>query len=376
MNMPRNYLRATCAYAATLFVLGACQAPVQEAPSDKTTPDQVVLEPESPKLASIGVDTVRTQRDRIIATVPGAIALDEDHTVRVTSPVSGRVQELDALPGAAVQAGASLAHILSLDIPQSRAELARAQSTQSAVNAALSRTRLLFERKIVAQREMQSALNDSIQTHAELDRVRAQVRMLGDTNATDARYVLRSPITGTVIERSINPGMEVRPDIAQPLYTVSDLSHVWITGNVHERQLSEVRAGQRVIFTSDATPDQSIEATISFVSPVLDPVNRTAFVRATVANPHGTLRPATYGRLQIVAKDSTSLPVVPTMALLSEGSKTTVFVQTAPGVFDKRAVTVGRDDGQRAVITAGLVAGEMVVVTGSVFLLGESQLRR
>jgi membrane fusion protein, heavy metal efflux system len=335
-------------------------------------PGEVWLPPNSPKLASIGVDTVRARSEKVVAVLPAQLALDEDHTVRVASPVSGRVRTLDAAPGDRVAPGGALAHILSSDVAQAQSDLQRAEATLTTAITSLARARDLFAHHVVAQRDLQQALNDSTQARAERDRAQARVQQLGAGPDVGQEYVLRAPIGGEVVDRVANPGMEVRPDLPAPLFTVSRLDTLWLTANVYERDLNTVRRGQRLQFTTEALPGRTIAARITHVSSALDPVTRTATLRALVPNASRALHPSMFGEVRIIAPDSSGLPVVPTLALVTQGDATVVFVQTAPGRFALRSVHVTNDDGETAVVVDGLRPGEVIVTRGSLLLSAEA----
>jgi cobalt-zinc-cadmium efflux system membrane fusion protein len=335
-------------------------------------PGEVWLPPDSPKLASISLDTVRARAEKVVAVLPAQLALDEEHTVRVASPVSGRVRTLDAAPGDHVATGGALAHIVSSDVAQAQSDLQRAEAALTTAATSLARARDLFAHHVVAQRDVQQALSDSAQARAERDRAQARVEQLGAAPDVGQEYVLRAPIGGEVVDRTANPGMEVRPDLAAPLFTVSRLDTLWLTASVYERDLNTVRPGQRVLFTTDALPGRTIAARIVHVSSALDPASRTATLRALVPNPGRALHPSMFGEVRIVAPDSSGQPVVSTLALVTQGDATVVFVQTAPGRFVARPVQVTNDDGQTAVVVDGLRPGEVIVTRGSLLLSAEA----
>ncbi|MFI5207844.1 MAG: efflux RND transporter periplasmic adaptor subunit [Gemmatimonadales bacterium] len=343
-----------------------------EATSEPVPPGEVRLPPDSPKLASISVDTVRARREKVVVVLPAQLVLDEDHTVRVTSPVLGRVRSIDAAPGDHVEAGRALAHIASSDVAQAQSDLQRAEAALTTASTSLVRARDLFAHQVIAQRELQQAVNDSAQARAERDRAQARVQQLGASPSVGQDYVLRAPIAGDVVDRTLNPGMEVRPDLAVPLFTVSSLDTLWLVASVYERDLAAVRRGEHVLFTTEALPGRVVSARVSYVSSALDPVTRTATLRALVSNGDRALHPSTFGDVKVVAPDSSGVPVVPILALVTHGAETVVFVQTAPGRFSMRPVQVTDDDGQTAVVVSGLRPGEVVVTRGSLLLSAEA----
>jgi cobalt-zinc-cadmium efflux system membrane fusion protein len=377
--MKTNDALPMIALGAILAALGAgllansCHKEQVRAASPTPPPGQVWIKPGSPQLANISVDTIRARRERVVAVLPAQLVLDEDHTVRVISPVTGRVRTLDAAAGDRVSAGQALAHLVSSDAAQAQSDQAKAEAALSQAVAALTRARDLYANHVIALRDLQQAQSDEAQVRAERDRAAQRVQQLGATGAVGQEFVLRAPIRGEVVDRTANAGAEVRPDNLQPLFTISALDTLWLTANVYERDLAAVRRGQRVIFTTDAAPGRRFSATTNYVSDVLSPDTRTATLRAVLPNPGGLLKTQVFGQATVIAPDPGNVAVVPSKALVTRGTVTIVFVQLAPGRFVERVVTVTDDDGETAAVVSGLKPGELVVTRGSIFLLPESQ---
>lgn len=336
-------------------------------------PGEVRFDAGAPQLAFLSVDTVRPRSEKSIAILPAQLVMDEDHTVRVASPVSGRVVALDAQAGDRVAAGQPLAHIASSDVGQAQSDLARATAALAVSTAALQRARDLYEHQVVALKDLQQAESDEAQTHAERDRALARVQLLGATpTGVDQQFILRAPLGGEVVDRQANPGAEVRPDNAQPLFTITSLDTLWLAVNVFQRDLVAVHVGQRVVFTTDAVPGRRFVAMVRYVSGTLDPDTRTALVRAVVPNPDARLRPLVYGEARLYAPTNEAVLVVPIEALVTRGSDTIVFVQLTPGRFVRRTVTIGADDGEMAEVRSGVTSGELVVTHGALLLAAEA----
>jgi cobalt-zinc-cadmium efflux system membrane fusion protein len=334
---------------------------------------EVRIAPDSPKRGSIGIDSVQRITERTIATLPAQVVPNESHTVRVTSPVVGRIVSLDAQPGDRVHVGQPLARVRSADAAQATADVTKAFSAWRTARSTLARATDLYEHKVISARELEQARNDEGQAHAEFERASARARQLGmGTAGISDVFVLRAPVSGVVIDRAANPGAEVRPDNAQTLFTISSLDTVWLSVNVPQRDLSQVHRGAKLRFRTEAAPGRIFDARVSFVSAALDPVSRTATVRAVLANPGGVLHVQTTGEVQLVITDSTAGVAIPTRALVTHGMDTVVFVEVSPGRFVRRTVTVRDDDGTTATIDAGLAPGDRVVTTGSLLLAAEA----
>jgi cobalt-zinc-cadmium efflux system membrane fusion protein len=249
----------------------------------------------------------------------------------------------------------------------------KALTAWTTARGTLARATDLYEHKIIAVRELEQARNEEGQAHAEYLRASARARQLGlGTAGVSDAFVLRAPMSGVVIDRSANPGAEVRPDNPQALFTISSLDTVWLSVSVPQRDVSQVHRGAKLRFRTEAVPGRIFDARVSFVSDALDPVSRTATVRAVLANPAGTLHIQTTGEVQLLVTDATPVIVIPTRALVTHGTDTVVFIEISPGRFVRRTVTVRDDDGTMATISAGLTPGDHVVTTGSLLLAAEA----
>lgn len=378
--------RSGATIAVVVFTLGMSASGCRETPKSAeaanppTPPDEVRIDTSSGKLAYIRVERPALRQERVIAALPAQVALNEDRTVRVLSPVAGRIASIDVAMGDQVAAGAPLAHLISADLAQAVSDFAKAQAAAAQSAAGLARVQDLYQHHVAPLRDLEQARTDDEQARAELARARARLTALGvgsDGVAPDAAaaktYVLRAPFAGVVVDRTANPGAEVRPDVATPLFTITSLDVVWLTANVYQRDLASLRPGVKLRFTTDAAPGREFAATVTYVSGTLDPQTRTALVRAELPNHDHVLRPLEIGTARVLAPEANPPLVIPTRALVTHGANTVVYVELAPGRYVRRIVTVGDDDGTTAAIRSGLTANDRVVVDGSLLLEGESE---
>ena len=348
---------------------GASADTAASSPPPQLPAGTVVLEP--PEMSALSIDTVRERKQRVVATLPAQLLLDEDKTVRVLSPVTGRVRTLDARPGDEVTAGQSLLHIVSSDLAQAQSDKAKADAASLASTAQLVRSESLYVHKVIALKDLEDARAQAAQDRAEAERAAQRVRQLAGGQSSDpGDFVLRSPIAGEVVDRQANPGQEVSADAGNPLFTISGLETLWVTAQAYEQNLTHVHRGQHLVFTTGAMPDHRYDAVVTYVGGALDSTTRTAIVRATLANPGRVLKAATFGDVRLYAPDTSHVVAVPVTALVTSGQQTVVFVQTGPTRFLRTPVTVGEDDGEMASITDGLKAGDLVVSRGSILLQG------
>ena len=367
-------IAAPLASSAALIFSAACGRTAEaDVPAASYNSGEIVFEASSPKFASVDVETVRVSNERTIAMMPAQVVLDEDHTVRVYSPVSGRIRALLVRAGDVVSKGAPLARIVSADFAQATSDLVKAQSASAQTSAARARAEDLYVHRVIALRDLEQARNDALQARAEEERAKQRVTLLGGGDGVQGEYVLKAPIGGAVLDRLANAGAEVRPDATAPLFTISSLETLWLVAQAPQRDLALLRRGAHLTFTTDAAPGRVFDARVSYVGDQLDPSTRTAAVRATLVNHDRALRAMIVGVGRLSAPDSAAHVVIPTRALVTHGEETVVFVEKARGHFERRAVVVGDDDGTTVTIRAGLEPGERVVTRGSILLGAEAE---
>jgi Cu(I)/Ag(I) efflux system membrane fusion protein len=183
---------------------------------------------------------------------------------------------------------------------------------------------------------------------------------------------VNAPRDGTVLTRAAVPGMMVEPKMA--LYTIADLSRVWVIADVYEFEAPAVHVGQTAWFAPVGSKAREIEATVAFVAPTVDPKTRTVKVRLDVPNDAGELRPGAYGmvRLDIAVPEGI---VVSSDAVIDTGDRTIVFIDRGNGLFEPRGVKLGARVGDRVHVAEGLKEGESVVTRAQFLLDSESRIR-
>jgi cobalt-zinc-cadmium efflux system membrane fusion protein len=347
-------------------VEAATQAPP---PAERT---RVEFAPNAPQLQFVKTEQVVLRSEPLLEPLSGKVAYDENYTARIASPVSGRVVKIDVQPGQSVKAGAALAWIDSPEYIAAVADVRKDESDIQQKRRAYARAKEMYEAEVLARKDFESAENDVRQAEAEVERARMRLRNLVPGGAaTEGRFPLRSPIAGVVADRKINPGSEVRPDAPDPLFVITDPTHVWVIIDVPERYLSKVKVGQLVQIEVDAFRGLDIYGRIASIGTVLDPATRRVQVRCVVANPRQLLKPEMYARIVPLASEQNRLARIPNSALLNRGVYNYVFVETKPGVFEKRQIEVGLQGRDETYVKSGLSEGDRVVVAGTLLLDSE-----
>jgi cobalt-zinc-cadmium efflux system membrane fusion protein len=304
--------------------------------------------------------------------VTGTITYDETRTARVSSPIAGRVIGNILALGTHVQIGNTLAELDSPELGQAQADYANAQADLNLATRAFQRTQDLYSHGIIPRKDQEQTQDNVTRARSEAERARLKLINLGVRNGrTDNRFALHSPIAGVITERNINPGMEVRTDLSDPLFVISDLSSLWVQMDIFEKDIGLIHVGAKVLLHVPAYPDEIFTATVSYISQVLEEKTRTVKVRCTLPNDKLRLLPAMYASLEVQSDPNDKAIVVPLAALFTEGESDWLFVATGEGHYQKRPVKVGLRLKDKAVIQDGLNPDERLVVDGALLLRTE-----
>jgi cobalt-zinc-cadmium efflux system membrane fusion protein len=355
---------------------------VERGPRALTTEPEVLVSKRQFEKGGLRVEPAHEEDIDDALTASGRVAFDDAHVAHVFSPVTGRIARVLAHPGQRVERGAPLLTIVSPDVGTAFADTVKARADLVAAEHELARQRELVEAHAGARKDLEAADASWRKARAEVERAGQKTRLLseGTWDAVTQEYTLRSPIAGEVVSRAATPGLEIQGQwsgAGSPveLFTIGALDPLWVLGDVYEMDLPHVSKGLAVEVRLPAFPDRRFKGRIDWVSNVIDPATRTAKLRCAIENPDRLLRPEMAPVLSI-ALPSHHHVAVPRDALLRLGEDTVVFVAAAGEregqlVFRRRKVVPG-EDGQRGLVPIldGLAAGERVVVSGGIFLVG------
>ncbi len=362
--------------AVASLVLGCKrEGAAESAPEPAVSGDTLAFATNAPELASLTIE-------RAVAEVPGSLSLpgrlicDEDATARIFSPFTGIVRKLFVDLNQQVKQGEPLAEILSPDYGQAQSDALKAGIATRLAQRNLARLKDLFEHGAAPRKDLEAAEADFDAAKAEQGRAVARLAIYGAApGATDQDFILPCPISGTLVERSVTPGQEVRPDqmlanlpqITEPLFIVTDPSRLWVQIDATETELPRLSLGQEIRFTTRAFPGQTFSAQIEKISELIDPTTRTIKVRGKVANDRRLLKAGMF--VSVTLHDEQSAGVrVPAKAVFLKGDKHYVFIQERPGRFVRREVTMGEEQEGRVSVLEGLQAGQLVVTDGCILL--------
>ncbi len=358
---------------ATAALLSACgDGDAKSAGAQpKLESGRIVFPQDSAQASTIVAEPVRAAEPQQLG-LPGRLVWDEGRTVRLFPAFGGRVIRILAKAGDAVTRGQALAILASPDFGQAQADARRAQSDFSLAQKSLDRVGQLFEAGVAPRKDLSAAEADYARAQAELHRAEARVKLYGASgDSVDQSLPIRSPIAGVVVERNINPGQELRPDLqlsnSPAMFVVTDPSHLWVQLDATEGQIAKLRRGQKLRLRTAAWPDQAFGATIEAISDFIDPSTRTVKVRASIDNRDRKLKGEMFVTAEVEAPPSAVLEA-PAKAVLLSGDKYYVYVEEAPGRYARTEVKLaGIHDGVAGILS-GLALGQKVVVEGNLLL--------
>jgi cobalt-zinc-cadmium efflux system membrane fusion protein len=329
------------------------------------------------QLKTFTIEAVGTHAFTSEELTEGKIGVNAQHATPVVSPYSGRVIRIDAALGDEVKAGAPLATIAATEFVQAQNDLKVAASQVKLARINENRKHALYDAKGGSQQDWQQAQADLAAAETAVNSVRNRLRVFGKTDSEiarletaesiDANAVLSAPLTGVVVDRQIGPGQYLQAG-GSPVFTIADLSSVWLLANVRESDAGRVKLGQTLEVSVQAYPARTFRARITYVAAVIDPTTHRLPVRAELDNRDGALKPEMFAAFRILTSAATEATAIPDPAVVYEGDAAHVWVVGADGLISYRTVHTGRRSDGLIEILDGLKAGESVVTRGALFI--------
>jgi membrane fusion protein, heavy metal efflux system len=325
----------------------------------------------------------------------GAVASDDDTTTPVYSPYSGRVISIIGKLGDHVEKGAPLMTVAASEAVQARNDLIAAADGLNAAAAQdevatknESRERQLYLGQGASLKDWQQSQSDLATARAALRTAqtalaaqRNRMRILGmsdgDISALEksrawstvsSEATINAPISGTIIQRQVGPGQFIQAGASNPVYSIGDLSTVWVLGNVREADAPSMKVGSPVDIQVIALPRRTFAARLAWVAPSIDPTTHRLAVRAEAQNPDGALKPMMFATVRIHTGGDRMSLAVPESAVVYEGDQARVWVAYKDKSLGLRSISIGRIQDGEVETLAGLKSGDSVVSSGALFI--------
>ncbi|MDD5274290.1 MAG: efflux RND transporter periplasmic adaptor subunit [Methylovulum sp.] len=312
--------------------------------------------------------------------LPARVVLDQERIARIGATVTGRITETQAVIGQEVHKGQRLATLNSTELGMAQSAYLKTRSQLALRQLVANRAKRLFASDIIPKAELEE--RESLLSEADIDLRTAtdQLRVFGMSDADLARLAkerkihsllpITASIQGTIVERTVTLGQVVQPSDA--LFTVADLSHVWVVAELPEQQAHWVHEGDEAAVTLAAIPDQEQRGHLIYVADMVDPQTRTVTLRMDIPNPRRIFKPQMLATL-VIYKQGTKELVLPDSAIIRVDDRDHVFVQTGAAEFTLKPVKLAAGTGAVRQVLEGLQQGEKVVVEGGFHLNSERQ---
>ena len=331
--------------------------------------DKIVIPESSPLRKRLTVTPVHAEpvSDKLV--LPAVVESDPARTAAVLTPLGGRVLEIKVALGDRVRQGQVLAVIDSPDLGQAYDDNDKAADTAQLTQKNLGRQEEQAKLGTASTRDLDQARSDNAQASSEYARTQARLKTLGVPVARQQHSTLLSvlsPVSGSVTTLTIARGNMIN-DPTQPIMTVADLSTVWVTALVPEKDVAEVKKDQDAEVALSAYPGKVLHGKVLFVSDIIEPDSRRDKLRIAFPNADVSLKPNMFATVTLLGPQESRV-VVPTSALLMNNDRTTVFVATEPWTFERRTVDAQLEEGPTVALGSGVKDGEQVVVKGGILL--------
>jgi cobalt-zinc-cadmium efflux system membrane fusion protein len=329
--------------------------------------EELTLTTEEAGRAGVKVEAIKAQSLGETLVVTATIQADQERLARVAPRIEGRITAVSAKLGDQVRAGQALAKLESVAVGEAHAGWVQAQAELRTAEADFKRARALNADEIISRKDFLRAQADRDKAAAGLRAAADRLRLLGGaTNASDANvssFPVTAPFGGTVTEKKATLGDLASP--SEPMFTVADLSRVWIQADLPESALAKVQVGAKAKVTVPAYPAETFDGQVGYIGAAISKETRTAAARIEVANADGRLKPEMFATATIeVAGDKREVIALPDAAIVLMQGQPTVFIYEQ-GAYAMRVVEPGERVGGRTVLKSGINSGEEVVTEGA-----------
>lgn len=346
---------------------GTSTTPKTSAEAKHEEGDGLKLSDDEAKRAGLQVQNLQPSSQADVVTVTATIKANQDRIAQVAPRVEGRITHVSVNLGDNVRAGQVLATLDSVALGEAQSALQQAESAHRVAQADFQRAQTLSAEEIIPQRELLRAKAEFEKASSELRATEDKLRLLGASpqrgGRAESNFLLTAPLAGTVIQKKAAVGELA--SASEPVFTVADLSIVWIEASLTEDLLAKVRKGASATVTVSAYPGQTFAGKVTYIAGVLDKDSRTIPARIEVDNKDGRLKPEMFASATIeTGQAQADVLSVPEAAVVLLQGQPTVFVSEHGG-YEARPVELGDKVGGRTTIRAGLLAGDKVVTVGA-----------
>lgn len=360
LNIQHSAFKIITAIAA-LAITGCTEHP---APKQEDT--QFVLSDTMAKM--IQLDTVRTSNIDDALTLSGEISFNENNVIKIFPRSSGQVVESKVSLGDKVEKGQTIAVIKSADVAGNYADLSGADADVAIAKRQLDNAESLYKSGIASEKDFTEAKQNYLKAEASRQKIQSVLSINGVNSQPGGVYTITAPISGYIVEKKVNAGSFIRPDMGDNLFTISDLKNVWVWANVFETDIPKVKEGADVQVTTLAYPGKVFSGKIDKLSEVLDPTNKAMRVRISLENDGLLLKPEMFAKVLVSNVEKVKAVSIPTKALVSQNGKDFVVVYNSNKDMQVAPVNILKTLGDITYVREGVTPGQLLVVKNQLLL--------
>ena len=317
----------------------------------------------------IETDTVRISNIGDEISLSAQIGFNENNVIKIYPRNSGQVTTCRVSLGDKVYKGQVLATVKSADIAGSYSDLASANADLAIATRQKDNAESLYKNGINSEKEYQEAKQNYEKALAAKNKIQSTISINGGAKTKEGgEYLLTAPIDGYIVEKKVNAGSYIRPDMGDYLFTISDLKNVWVYANVYEVDIPRVKLGYPVKVITLSYPDKVFEGKIDNISEVLDPQSKALRARVNIDNKDMLLKPDMFAKVIVTNQEGTNALCIPTSALISQDGKYYVVVFNSRNEMKVSEVPILKTVGDKTYLTGGVEKGQVLVTKNQILI--------
>lgn len=318
------------------------------------------------------IDTVQLRNYEQELQFTGQVSFDEKQVDRVYPIASGTVLEVTADLGSYVKKGQVLATLQSTDVSNYQKDYNTARSSYDLAKRNADNTQQLYTSKFSSESDLIASKKQLEIAAAEVERSSQVVKVYGQTKSGDLPiFTVKAPQSGYIVERKVNPNVQIRPDNGDAIFTISNLTDVWVLINIYESDIASVKMGQQVSIQTVAYPDKAFTGTISNIGQVLDNDSKVLKARVVLQNPDGLLKPDMFCTVKLHIEKQDKMLAVNPKAVIFNDEHYFVIKQILNGKYEKVPIEVLKTTSKYSYVKGALQPGEHIVTEGALLLFNE-----
>ncbi|MGZ3899352.1 MAG: efflux RND transporter periplasmic adaptor subunit [Bacteroidia bacterium] len=353
MKLGKQLLNKILILLALSFAIVSCKH--HEVEKEKTQ----AFELSDSMARKIQLSTVKTEQVEDELKLTAKIEANQDRLVDVFALVSGRVSGLKANLGDYVTKGQTLAYILSGDVASAERDLLAAESNLNNATRKYNAANDMYKSGLVSEKDLVQSKSEMNLAEAELAKAKELQQLYG--NKSKGFYEVKAPIAGYIIKKNITDNEDVKSDNSAALFSIADLSEVWVMANVYESDIQKIKEGYDADITTITYPDSIIHGKVDKLFSVLDPESKIMKARITLKNSSAVLKPEMFAKVTLKYKEQDNKLCIPSSAVIFDNSRTYVMVYRSNKDIETRPIEIYKVTGNKTYISSGLKEGEKII---------------